>query len=149
MARFAMMNLDSVIAEVKKRSDNAEKAMRAAVDAAGDVFVDEIRKNIRAKDIWDTGALYASVKKGKVVEKGGAYKLEAYPQGVRTDAHHPKGERNEIIGFVNEYGRRAGKGYGGQANNYPARPFVAPAAKSAVERATEAARAVLEREING
>lgn len=78
-------------------SANSAKAVKAALEAAGDAAVEEARKTSAWSD--RTGALRASVKRGSVKHKANEASVEIYPDGTSG------GKRMAEVGFVLEYGR--------------------------------------------
>jgi hypothetical protein len=145
-------SFDDLIADLRKKSASAPQTIRKAVSKGGDVLAEEITKSIVKESVVDTGALMQSVKKGKPTVTGSGYKIEAWPQGMRRDKHHKKAERNETIGFVNEFGRKwsgTGKSRTAAKNGYKGRPFMENAAKAAEERVGDVMLEELERDLNG
>ena len=96
-----------------KTFSDAEKrvpgAMVAAINAAAEVYEDATRESISANDLIGTGALYASILRGKVYRDGDGVGIKIWPQGTRTDGKHRRGERNAVIGYIQDYGRSYGK----------------------------------------
>lgn len=136
MARINSMGLDDILDDLHAAARNNPTMMQHMIDAAGDVYEEETKRQIVAYKIFDTGTTHYRIKRGKSTKKGDGLRLEVWPAGTRRDKDHPKGERVETVAFIAQYGTKKIK----------ARPFMSDAALRAEGPATEAMAAVLERE---
>lgn len=136
MARINSMGLDEMLDDIVRERKATPQIMEHMIEAAGDVYVEETKKQILAFKIFDKGATYYSIKRGRSKKKGDGVRLEVWPSGMRVDENHPKGERVETVAFIAEYGTKAIK----------PRPFMSTAAINAEGPAAEAMLAVWERE---
>lgn len=106
MAKITGDVWDVLAYNLKQTEKNIPGFFDKATKRCGDIYVEETKKAIRRMNLYRTGALSASVKRGPVIRVPGGRIVEVWPQGIRTDAKHPKGERNETIAFVNIHGRK-------------------------------------------
>ena len=136
MARINSTGLNEVLESIVQEQKATPETMRHMIEAAGDVYVEETRNQIKEMKIFDTGATWWSIKRGKSTKAGDGVRLEVWPAGTRVDKNHPDGERVETIAFVTEYGTKRRK----------ARPFMSNAAKIAAPKAEQAMLEVWERE---
>lgn len=127
MARINALGLDKLMDDIAKEAAKTPKIAEAMVDAGGEVLVDEVKRQIKAMRIWDTGATWYSIKKRPVKYKSGESAIEVWPAGRRKDDRHPSGERVETVAFIAEYG----------TSKVPARPFMSTAVKNAERQVVE------------
>ncbi len=124
-------------------------AEEKALEEACEIAIDAVKKSIRAEDVWDTGAMYASVKAGETVVTDDGLKKEVWPMGYRVDENHKKKVANELIANVAEYGRHGGYGFGGKANDIKGKAFMVKAKNAVEDRVAAKVLEVLERELGG
>lgn len=119
MARFEMTGIDAAIAAFDKESEAMRERAAAAAQAGGEVF----RQALEAAAPVRTGQLAGSmvVKPGHNTADG--HYVDVYPDGTRAD-----GERNAVVGFVQEYGR----------SNMSPNPWMRPTLASAASAVTQA-----------
>jgi len=141
MARINSMGMDEILDSLHAQARASPKIMKHMLEAAGDVYVEETKLQIHMYGIIDKGTTLNSIKRGRSKKKGDGVRLEVWPSGTRVDENHPKGERNETIAFVTEYGVSDG-----EKEIIAPRPFMATAAINAAQPALVAMEAVLERE---
>ena len=136
------ISFDDIIKDLQRKGKKVPQITKKAVSKAGDILVQEIMASATASGLSTGGKTVTSVKKGPVGSvRGGAY-VEAWSQGTRHDAKHPKGERNETIAFVNEYGR---SGKGAMAG----KQFMSKASQAAETKVAEIIEQELEAAANG
>lgn len=135
MARINALGLDKLMDDIAKEASQLPEIAEEMLEAGGEVLVDEVKKQIKDMNIWDTGATWYSIKKRPVKYKSGETAIEVWPAGRRKDDRHPSGERVEAVAFITEYG----------TSKVPARPFMSTAVRVAEPRVVEAMLQVWER----
>lgn len=106
MAKISGNVWDVMAFELKETEKKVPGIFDKATKKAAEIYVEETKKAIRRMNIYQSGALSASIKHGKVKRVPGGRICDVWPQGMRYDKRHPRGERNETIGYVNIHGRK-------------------------------------------
>lgn len=131
MASFNVTGLDYMQKLLVQRSSSAARAAPKMLKAGAKVLIEAQKKAIKEMDVYETGALYNSIRASSVKNKDDDYFVEVFPHGVDE-----KGVRNATKGFVAEYGK----------SGRPARPWMSTAAAKSGEKISEAMRKVWEAE---
>jgi len=104
--RMKTEGLKEVSAAVAAMAGGADGALREMMEYAGREMAEAIRSGVTGHGLVDTGKLRDSVKASAPEIFSDSASVEVYPQGRST--RHRHSERNAVVGFVQEYGRRYG-----------------------------------------
>lgn len=113
MARINNVKLNEIIKDFDLISKNTRDKAKQMLEEGAAILVRATKQETPV----DTRALQSAVKAGHLVINNQTSEIEVWPQGKRKDKRHKKPERNEIIGFVTQYGRK----------NLKPRPFMTDA----------------------
>lgn len=133
MARFNVVGLDGLIADLEKEAQRAEKLVPEMLEAGAEVIAKAQKKEaeqmIRSGKIRflknesrSTGNFVASIKATPVKGVGAESHVDVYPQG-----RDEKGVRNAEKGFLAEYGTKS----------MPSYPWMSVANEKAMPEAVE------------
>lgn len=133
MAKFKVVGLDDLIADLEREAVRAEKLVPEMLEAGAEVIGKaqkrEAEQMIKSGKIRlfrnksrSTGAFVSSIKPTAVKGKGASAYVDVYPQG--TDE---KGVRNAEKGFLAEYGTKS----------MPSYPWMSVANEKAMPEAVE------------
>jgi len=106
MARISGDVWDTLYRSLRNAEKRVPGILDKAIEKSGEIYTEETKNTIVGLGMKRTGVLKDSIKPGLVYRTPDGRRLEVWPQGTRYDKKHPKGERNEIIGFVNIHGRK-------------------------------------------
>lgn len=132
MAKIQAFGFDEVYRSLQKQKKKTPELMKKMVEAGADPYKQATEYHIAQADLIESGAMYASIKKGTPRFKNDGVEIEVYPQGIRGAETPSPGERNETVAFV-------------QQNKF-GETFMEKAAADAQEKAVDAMMNVLERE---
>lgn len=104
--RMKTEGLEEIARKIQAMAGGADGAMREMMEYAGSEMAEAIRSGITGHGLVDTGKLRDSVKASAPEIFSDSASVEVYPQGRST--RHRHSERNAVVGFVQEYGRRYG-----------------------------------------
>lgn len=129
MARISGEMWDELAGQLLKADKKVPGLISQATEDVAKIYEEETKKEIRRIPLYDSGALALSIKRGPIMAIARGRRVEVWPQGNRRDKKHPKGERNETIGFVLIHGR---------PGKYKGRDYLTAADEKAGPRAVEA-----------
>lgn len=129
MARINSYGMDALLKQLNAEGEAlSTETGKAMLEAGADVLIDEMRRQIKAMDIWEYGATWWSIKHSAVQNRLGERYIEVWPAGRRKDDKHPSGERVETVAFIAEYG----------TSKIPPRPFMSTAVRVSEQRVADA-----------
>ena len=105
MAKFNVVGLDGIMAEINRRTQKAVEKIPKILEAGAAVLVEAQKEEAKTLDIEDTGDFIKSIKADKIkTDDSGNHYVEVYPHGKDR-----KGESNAEKGFIAEFGRTGDK----------------------------------------
>lgn len=127
MAKFNMVGLDKLEADIARRASLLDDAAPEMLNAGTDVLVEYQRGSIIQHGLVDSADMLESIKAGPLHHGDGGYYQEVWPQGKDH-----KGVPNATKGFVHEYG----------SSKVPATHWMSEAAEGGEEDVVDAMRKV-------
>ena len=134
MARISGDIWDDLAMRLKSAEEKVPKVMDKAIKVITQRYVLETKKKIYRMKVYDKGTLELAIKPGPIKRTSVGRYTEVWPQGKRYDWKHPKGERNETIGFVNIHGR---------TGKYAGRDYLSEADREAAPKAVQDVEKIL------
>jgi len=105
VARMSTDGLDDVLSELNRLGERGSQIAAKMAEAGADILENQLKKTATAKGHVKTGAMVASISKGRPKKIGNGTGYEIYARG--TDS---KGVRNATKAFVLHYGTSSIKG---------------------------------------
>lgn len=131
MATLSFKGIDGLMLSLEEMSAIPDDVAAAMLDAEAQVVEEAIIWAGMQMGVYRTGETLRSIRRGKMKKgRDGTRQMYVTPQG-----NNDRGERNAVVAFVNEYGKR----------RQPARPFMRTAVETAAGPAVEAGAAVYDK----
>ncbi|MCD8200369.1 MAG: hypothetical protein LUD25_05420 [Coriobacteriaceae bacterium] len=130
MAKISTDGLASLKLSFEELASIPDSVLTNMVDAEADVIVTAQKAKARSMGVVDTGAMVASITKGKVSKSSDGVSIEVLPQGSvhRGGKTYSLSER----AFLNEFGTR----------HQAPRPFIKQANEESMDKALSAAEKI-------
>lgn len=112
MARVNTFGIRENVKDLDFQSKNMKKQTRKMLRAGAEIAVAETKRSAAGFGLINTGQMRESIDYGRTRTTYDGAEIDIYPQGEHVNKGK-KGqtyvERNAVIGFVQNYGRRYGK----------------------------------------